>query len=178
VTSDDLVRGYAQALFLVAEAEGALDTVENELYAFAGALERSTDLRQALTDAARPADSKQAVIRELLGDRAHPVTVNLVGFVVGAGRAKEIGGIVHEMAAMAAERRKHVLAEVRTAVPLTPEHRARIAAALSAATGLEVEVKEIVDPSVLGGVVAHVGDEVFDGSLASRLGDAKQHLGS
>ena len=178
MVSDDLVQGYAQALFAVADAEGALDVVETELFAFAGSLERSTDLQQALTDAALPADNKQAVIQELLGDRAHPVTTSLVGFVVGSGRAKELGAIVRRMATMAAERRRRVLAEVRTAVPLTTERRERIAAALSAATGLEVDVKEIVDPSILGGVVAHVGDEVFDGSLASRLDDAKQHLGS
>jgi F-type H+-transporting ATPase subunit delta len=71
-----------------------------------------------------------------------------------------------------------VLAEVRTAVPLTQERRAKLAAALSAATGREVEVKDVVDPSVIGGVIAHVGDEVFDGSVASRLEEAKQQLGS
>ena len=176
--SEDLVRGYAQALFVVAEAEGALDAVEKELFAFAGALEGSTDLRQALTDAALPAGNKEAVIREVLGPAAHPVTASLLSFVVGSGHAKELTDIVHAMATMAAERRKHVLAEVRTAVPLSEDRRARIAQALSRATGLEVEVQVIVDPSVVGGVVAHVGDEVFDGSLASRLGDAKQQLGS
>ena len=175
---EELIGGYAQAIFAVAEAEGALDTVEEELFAFTGALDRSADLRQALTDRALPAESKTAVIRELLGDRAHPVTMSLVEFVVTAGRAKELGDIVHEVATMAAERRKHVLAEVRTAVPLTEERRRKIAEALSKATGLEVEVQVILDPSVVGGVVAHVGDEVFDGSVASRLDEAKQHLGS
>jgi F-type H+-transporting ATPase subunit delta len=175
---EELVRGYAQAMFAVAEAESVLDTVEEELYAFAGTLEGSVDLRQALTDLALPADNKKAVVRELLGERAHPVTVSLVGFVVAAGRAKELADIVRELATMAAERRKHVLAEVRTAVPLTEERRRKIAEALSKATGLEVEVQVIVDPSVVGGVIAHVGDEVFDGSVASRLDEAKQHLGS
>ena len=46
------------------------------------------------------------------------------------------------------------------------------------ATGRQVDVKVVVDPSVVGGVVARVGDEVFDGSVASRLEDAKQRLGS
>ena len=178
MTKEDLVRGYAQALFAVAEAEGALDTVGEELFAFSGALERSVDLRQALTDAALPIENKQAVIHELLGERTHPVTASLVGFVVAAGRAKELGDIVHELATMAADRRKHVLAEVRTAVPLSEERRRRIAEALSGATGLDVEVQVIVDPSVVGGVIAHVGDEVFDGSIASRLDEAKQQLGS
>jgi F-type H+-transporting ATPase subunit delta len=178
VASEELVSGYAQALFVVAEAEGTLDAVETELFAFAGALEGSNDLRQALTDAALPGANKEAVIRDVLGATAHPVTVSLLSFVVGSGHAKELTEIVHRMATMAAERRRHVLAEVRTAVPLTEDRRRRIAEALSRATGLEVEVQVIVDPSVIGGVVAHVGDEVFDGSLASRLVDAKQQLGS
>jgi F-type H+-transporting ATPase subunit delta len=178
LASEDLVSGYAQALFVVAEAEGALGAVEQELFAFAGAIEGSTDLRQALTDASLPAANKEAVIRDVLGDAAHPVTASLLAFVVGSGHAKELGAIVDRMATMAAERRRHVLAEVRTAVPLTDDRRRRIAEALSQATGREVEVQVIVDPSVVGGVVAHVGDEVFDGSLASRLDDAKQRLGS
>jgi F-type H+-transporting ATPase subunit delta len=175
---DELVGGYARALFTVAEAEGVLDRVENELFAFSAAVDQSTELREALTDAALPVENKDAVIDDLLGDRSHPVTRNVARFIVGSGRAKELGAIVHELATVAAERRQRVLAEVRTAVPLTDERRAKIAQVLSAATGREVEVKDVVDPSVIGGVIAHVGDEVFDGSVASRLEDAKQQLGS
>jgi F-type H+-transporting ATPase subunit delta len=178
LTKDDLVQGYAQALFTVAEAEGVLDRVENELFAFSAAVEQNTELREALTDAALPVENKDAVIDDLLGDRSHPVTRNIARFIVGSSRAKELGAIVRELANVAAERRHHVLAEVRTAVPLTDDRRAKIAAVLSTATGREVEVKDVVDPSVIGGVVAHVGDEVFDGSLASRLEDAKRQLGS
>jgi F-type H+-transporting ATPase subunit delta len=178
VAKDDLVHGYAQALFTVAEAEGVLDRVEEELFAFSATVEQNTALREALTDAGLPVANKEAVIDDLLDDRSHPVTRNIARFIVASGRAKELGAIVHELATIAAERRRHVLAEVRTAVPLTEARRAKIAAALSAATGLEVEVKVVVDPSVIGGVIAHVGDEVFDGSVASRLEDAKQQLGS
>ena len=79
---------------------------------------------------------------------------------------------------MASVERSHALAEVRTAVDLTDEQRRRLAEALSRATGRTVDLKAVVDPSVIGGVVARVGDEVFDGSIASRLQDAKQALGS
>ena len=79
---------------------------------------------------------------------------------------------------MASTERDHVLAEVRTAVDLSGEQRERLAAALSRATGHTVDVKVVVDPSVIGGVVARVGDEVFDGSIANRLEGAKQALGS
>jgi F-type H+-transporting ATPase subunit delta len=177
-SDDDLIQGYAEALFSVARAEGVLPTVEDELYGFAKGLEQHTSLREALTDAALPAENKKAVIAELVGDRANPVTVTLLGFVVDAGRARELPKIVEHLAQVAAGERDHALAEVRSAVELTEAQRDRIARALSQATGRSVDVKVVVDPSVVGGIVARVGDEVFDGSVSSRLDSAKQHLGT
>jgi F-type H+-transporting ATPase subunit delta len=177
-TSPTLTDGYARALFAVAEAEGALPAVEDELYAFGKALESNTRLREALTDAELPAENKKAVVTELLGERANPVTAILLGFVIDAGRAREIPKIVDELARMASAEREHALAEVRVAVDLTTDQRQRLAEALSRATGRRVDVKVVIDPTVVGGAIARVGDEVFDGSVASRLEDAKQALGS
>jgi F-type H+-transporting ATPase subunit delta len=178
VAEAELISGYAQAMFAVARAEDALSAVEDELYAFGKALEQHTELRESLTDAALPAENKKAVVGELLGDRANPVTLSLLGFVIDAGRARALPKIVDELARMAAEERQHALAEVRSAVDLSAAQRERLASALSRATGRQVDVKVVVDPTVVGGVVARVGDEVFDGSIASRLEDAKQALGS
>jgi F-type H+-transporting ATPase subunit delta len=178
MTNDDVIDGYAGALFAVARAEGALPDVEDELYAFAKALEANTPLREALTDASLPPDNKKAVIGDILGERANPLTASLLGFVVDTGRAREIPKIVQRLAELAASEREHALAEVRTAVALSEAQRVRLASALSAATGRTVEVKVVVDPSVVGGVIARVGDEVFDGSVATRLEDARQRLGS
>ena len=178
MTSDHVIDGYAEALFTVARAEQALPAVEDELYAFAKALEQNTPLRDALTDAALPAENKKGVIGDILGERANPLTVSLLGFVVDVGRAREIPKIVQRLAEVAAGERDQALAEVRSAVELSAPQRKRIAEALSKATGRTVDVKVVVDPSVVGGVVARVGDEIFDGSVATRLVDAKQRLGS
>jgi F-type H+-transporting ATPase subunit delta len=175
-TNAELIAAYADALFKVAKAEGVLGSVEDQLFEFGKALETNTRLREALTDATLPTSNKDDLIRELLGDRAHPLTVSLLGMVVEAGRAREIPSIVEELAAMAAGERDRVLAEVRAAVDLSAQQRTKIAEALSRATGKQVDVKVIVDPSVVGGVVAHVGDLVFDGTVRTRLADAKQHL--
>ncbi|MEX0651607.1 MAG: ATP synthase F1 subunit delta [Actinomycetota bacterium] len=178
MTSDDVIDGYAEALFTVARAEKALPVVEDELYAFAKTLEQNTPLRDALTDAALPAENKKGVVGDILGERANPLTVSLLGFVVDAGRAREIPKIVQRLAEVAAGERDQALAEVRSAVELSAAQRKRIAEALSKATGRTVDVKVVVDPSVVGGVVARVGNEIFDGSVATRLVDAKQRLGS
>jgi F-type H+-transporting ATPase subunit delta len=177
-TKDEIVRGYAQALLAVAEAEDDLGTVEGELFAFAKAVERDGRLSEALTDSALPAENKRALVDELLGDRANPHTVSILGFLIEQGRARELGRIVEGLSELAAERRKHVVAEVRSAVPLTLERRRKLAAALSKATGKNVEIKVVMDPSVIGGVHARVGDEVFDGTVRARLEVARERLGS
>ena len=172
----EAIRGYAEALFSVAEAEDALDVVEDELFRFARALEREQRLRDALTDPALPAERKRAVLGDVLGERANPHTVNLLGFLVEQGRARELRAIVDELVALAAERRQAAVAEVRTAVPLDAEHRERLADALGRATGKRVELKVVVDPSVVGGVVARVGDQVIDGTVRRRLELARERL--
>ncbi len=171
-----LVRGYAQAVLAIAEAEGALEAVEEELFRFAKAVEANPPLREALTDPLLPAERKRAVLADLLGGRADPRTVNILGFLVEQGRARELPWIVEGVARLAAERRRRVLAEVRAAVPLSEEQRRRLAEALSRATGREVEVKVVVDATVVGGVVARVGEEVFDGTIRTRLQRARELL--
>ena len=172
----EAIRGYAEAMFSVAEAEDALDVVEDELFRFARELEREQELREALTDPALPPDRKRAVLQDVLGPRANPQTVSLLGFIVEQGRARELPAIVDELVALAAEKRQAAVAEVRTAIPLDAEHRQRLAEALGAATGKKVELKVVVDPSVVGGVVARVGDQVIDGSVRRRLELARERL--
>ena len=172
------VAGYATALVAVAEAEGVLGKVEEELFAFAKAADLNPQLREALTDQALPVDNRQALVRDILGDRAHPVTINLISFVIESGRARDLSKIADAFVQIASASRQHTVAEVRTAVLLSDKQRERLAAALSKATDKTVEVKMIVDPSVVGGVIARVDDLVFDGSVSSRLEDAKQALGS
>jgi F-type H+-transporting ATPase subunit delta len=170
---DRLIRGYAQALFDVADAEGHLEAVEAELYRFARALDKEPRLQEALTDPQLPIDRKKAVLHELLDGRAQKHTVNLLGFLVEQGRARDLSRIA---GALAAEGRHHALAEVRTAVALDARHRDRLARALSQATGRDVEMRVLVDPAVIGGVFARVGDLIFDGTIRRKLDLARQQL--
>jgi F-type H+-transporting ATPase subunit delta len=173
---DDLVHGYAEALFVVAEAEGERGAVEDQLYAFGKLVERDAKVRDALADPALPVENKRGLIHDLLGPAANPVAENLLGLVVELGRGREISHIVGGFVGISAERRQHQVAEVRSAVPLDEARRQRLAAALSKATGRSVEVKVVVDPSVMGGVVARLGVVVFDGTVRTRLRVARERL--
>jgi F-type H+-transporting ATPase subunit delta len=172
----ELIHGYATALFQIAEAEGALDRVSDELFRVAKALEQNHELLSALTDIAIPVERKQAVIADLLGDRASPVTLNILSFVVSQGRARELSEIVSDLADLAAQARSKELAEVRTAVDLDEETKKKLAEALGKATGKTVDIKVVIDPSVVGGVYAKVGDQVIDATIRRRLQELREQL--
>ena len=167
--ADARVQGYAAAIFELARGEGVLERVENELFLVARALEGSDDLRDALSDPRLPMERKQAVIDDLLVARAHHLTVAFVSFAVGLGRGGDLMAIADQLTARSAEARDRAVAEVRSAVPLDDETVDRLARALAARIGNQVEVRVVVDESVLGGLVARVGDTVIDGSVRTRL---------
>jgi F-type H+-transporting ATPase subunit delta len=171
--ADDRTLAYAEALFAVARAEGTLGEVEDELFRFSQVLQGSDELREALTDPRIPASRRQQIVEDLLGGKASDTTVALVSMVVGTGRARDLPDIIAKLVEMSAAEAQKEVAEVRSAVPLNDDQRKRLAEALNKATGKQVEVKVIVDPSVMGGIVAQVGDTVIDGSVRSRLEQLK-----
>ncbi|MGH9264342.1 MAG: ATP synthase F1 subunit delta [Acidimicrobiales bacterium] len=171
------IDGYASALFEVARAEGAQEVVEEELFKLSDVLAQSDELRATLTDQSIPAEKRQEIMQDLLGTaNATPITTNLVTFVVGAGHARDLPAIIKKLIERAASDRKHSVAEVRSAIPLDDDQRKRLAQALSKNLGQDVEVKVHVDPSVLGGLSARVGDVVIDGTVRHRLDQLKETI--
>jgi F-type H+-transporting ATPase subunit delta len=177
MSNEARVNGYANALFEIARVEGSISEVEDELFRFARTLESNDELRNVLTDEAVPVARRQGVVEDLLGTQASPVTTNLVAFVVGAGRARQLPQIIDRLVERAAAAKESVVGEVRSAIPLTDDQKSRLAEALGQATGKRVEVKVIIDPSVLGGLVAQVGDTVIDGSVRARLDQLREQIG-
>jgi F-type H+-transporting ATPase subunit delta len=173
---DPIVKAYAGAIIGVATAEGALDRVEDELFGFARAMEGNATLRDRLVDPSVDVVTKLGVVGDLLGGRAHPQTVSAIGFVVQSGRARQLPQVADAVMTLAAQSREHAFAVVRSAVPLDDAQRKRLAQALARTVGHEVDVKVVVDPSVVGGVVVKVGDTVIDGSVARRLGRMRAQL--
>ena len=176
MSGDAMIEGYARALFEVARAEGTLDEVEDELFRFARSYESSDSLRNALTDEHIPAEKRQAIVEDLLGGKTTTTTIQLVSMVVGSGRSRDITAIVDSLVARASSAKQLDVAEVRTAVELTDDQRARLKAALENATGRSINLKTIVDPSVVGGVVATIGDTVIDDTVRTRIEQLKSRL--
>ena len=132
----------------------------------------------ALTDPALPAERRMAVVEELLGRQgAARRAPRSSSFVVGAGRAGELPGdrrpLRRARGGRAPARGRRGPQRGRRS---TTSRRDRLAEALSQATGKQVEVKVIVDETVLGGVVARVGDTVIDGTVRHRLEQLKETI--
>jgi F-type H+-transporting ATPase subunit delta len=174
--SDAQIEGYARALFEIARADGTLDEVEDELFRFARSYESSDALRNAITDEHVPLAKRQAIVEDLLDGKATATTVQLVSMVVGSGRGRDLPAIVDSLVQRASSAKQLDVAEVRTAVALSDDQQARLKAALENATGKQLNLKSVVDPSVIGGVVATVGDTVIDDSVRTRIDQLKSRL--
>jgi F-type H+-transporting ATPase subunit delta len=174
--ADDRTTAYAEALFAVARAEGPLAEIEDELFRVAQVVKGNDELRDKLADPHIPVATRQQIVIDLLGGKAEPATVSLVSLVVANGRIRQLPLIVDALVSMAAAEASKEVAEVRSAIPLTDDQKSRLADALGKATGKQIEVKVIVDPSIKGGLVAQVGDTVIDGSVRRRLEQLKNAL--
>lgn len=172
----DVIHGYAEGLFKVVQAEGDLDRVEDELFRFAKTLETHNDLKQALADPSLDRAQRVRVLEELLGDKFSPHTLGLLTFIVAQDRGRQMPQILEQLSQLASEARESVVAEVRSAVPLDDDQRTRLEEALAKNMNKKVEVRVLVDPSVIGGIHTRIGDTVIDGSIRRRLEQLKEQV--
>jgi F-type H+-transporting ATPase subunit delta len=172
----DRIEAYAQAILGIAQAEEHLSEIEDELFRFARIVEGNDELRMALANPGLPVDRRSAIVDELLEGRALAVTRAAAAFIVGAGRGHDFPAIVNRFVELAAQTREREVAEVRSSAPLDDAQQQKLAEALSRATGKRVEVKVVVDATVMGGVVVTMGDTVIDGTVRHRLEQLKETL--
>ncbi|CAB4537141.1 unannotated protein [freshwater metagenome] len=172
--SDTRITAYADAAFAIALAEGDLAEVEDELFRLGRVLESSDELRSALTDQHVPVSRRQQIIEDLLDGKATQTTLAIVSMIVGAGRAADLVKIANELVQRTASNSGQAVAEVRSAVALTDAQLSELTAALKARTNMDIMVKNIVDPSVMGGLVTQIGDSVLDGTVRTRLNQLRE----
>ena len=160
-------RRYAEAAFEIGRADRSLDAWERDL-------ER---LRDVIADGAirivveHPAVAfvdKERVVRRVVGD-VLPEALNLVLLMVRRGRPGQIGAMVEHFRALVRRDRGVALAEVRTALPLEETQRTAVMDRLHELTGDTIEINEVVDESLIGGITVRIGDRLYDASVRSRL---------
>jgi F-type H+-transporting ATPase subunit delta len=166
----------AMAAFTAADKAGQLDQVEGELFGLATLVEREHRVRSALTDPGLPVENKRALVADLLAGAGRRAAA-LADLLVELTEGHDLDSQAKEWAEAAAARRNRVVAEVRSAIALDGRRRARLTEALNRVIGRPVVLQVTVDEAILGSVVVRVGDELFDGSIRSRLEQAREALG-
>jgi F-type H+-transporting ATPase subunit delta len=176
----DLVDAFTalatEAALDAADARGELDSVEDELFRFGRIVGGDRELARILSDRKSSAEGKAALLDRLLSGRVSPVTEQLLRNVITGPHVGTAEVAVERLSEVASRRRGQSVARVTSAVALTPEQEQRLAASLTRLYGRTVGLQVTVDPSVLGGLIVQVGDEVIDGSIAHRLEAAHRRL--
>jgi F-type H+-transporting ATPase subunit delta len=173
--ADSLEYAGAVAHIAQAEEEGRLDDVEDELFRFERIVSADAGLRDMLNDRAAPSAGKQTLIRALLADKTAPSTRRLA-IQASAGRHRSMSAALEAFAKVVAQRRERLVATVTVAQPLSEEEQTRLAEVLRRDYGRAVHLNVVVDGSILGGARIEIGDEVVDGTVLSRLENARRRV--
>ena len=176
----DLVEAFmtlgTQAALDAADARGELENVEDELFRFGRIIGGNRELGRVLSDRKGSAEGRSSLIDSLLSGKANPTTSQLVRNVLSGPHVGTAENAVARLSEVASRRRGQSVARVTTAVPLSAAQEQRLTQVLGRIYGRTIGLQVTVDPSVLGGLVVQVGDEVIDGSIAHRLDAAQRRL--
>ncbi len=172
-----VARRYAKALFELAKEAGQVAEVGGELTSMGDLLEGNPELHDVLFRPLHPVAQRRAVL-DGVTDRigASTMVQSFFSLLIDQRRLIDFPAIREEFERLASEDAGLRRAEVVSAGPLRDDQLERLRRALSTRTGGEVEVSVRVDPSLLGGVIAKVGDLVFDGSLRTQLRQLRANL--
>ena len=174
--SSDLLEGVEEMGFRVASESAPDVPIDSELFTIGQAVASDAELELALGSKLNPVQSKVQIVDRLLAGKASPQTVAIVNHVVQQPRGGRIGELIRNAADIVAQQRGFGIVTVTTAAPLTTDQLRRLVQGLEAQYGRALRVNTIVDPAVIGGVRVQIGDDVIDGSVASRLSNLRQKL--
>jgi len=178
LTSTVIAKRYAKALFAVAKEEGKLEAYSQALKDIDTFLEGSPDVEAALVSPVFPADIKQTVMKEIIKASAiEAAFANFLRLLVERGRIQYLRLIVSCFQEFMDEETGVVRAVVRSAVSLPEDLRDKFSKVLAKVTGKQVTLQIEEDPAIVGGVVAHIGDMVLDGSIRSQLQSIRESIG-
>jgi F-type H+-transporting ATPase subunit delta len=168
---------YANAFADIAIAQGAPQTAVRQLADFGEAFAVSAELRNFLESPAVDAQIKHRVIEKIvLQQGASRIIRNFLFVIVDHHRAHMLPEIIAAVQEVVRQRQGLAEAEISSAVELSAAQKTELAKTLSRLTGKRIEPKYSLDPALLGGAVARVGDTIYDGSLRSRLTEMRARL--
>ena len=175
-TEDELLAGIEEIGIRVLARSSSDGKIEEELFSFGAAVDSDAELELAVGSKLGSDDAKVALVERLLGATASKQTVAIVTHLVQQPRGRRIAQLLKFATSVVADEAGLSVATVTTAAPITPAQLTRLTAALAASYGRGLRINHVIDPSLVGGVRVQLGDEIIDGSVASRLNDLRLQL--
>ncbi len=179
-STSDLIYGIQHiarlALLVRAEGEDQIEDVEDQLFRFSRIIDSEPRLITLLSDYSTPLDGRISLVTTVLHGRANKNTADLLRQTIELLHGERADEAVRDLASLAVARRGEVVAHVGAASELSDTQDARLNEMLTRIYGRPVSLQLDVNPDLLGGLTIAVGDEVIDGSLASKLASAETHL--
>jgi F-type H+-transporting ATPase subunit delta len=168
-------RTYANALFEAAQEKGRLETVRDELHAFAEAVEQVPQLRELLVNPQLDSRAKVEALAAVLGD-ADELVRNFLLLVAEKGRASQLTEIVREFDALVAAEEGILDVELTTAVELSDDDATKLLGQIEQVSGRRLRARREVDPKLIGGFVLRAGSHRADASIRGRLDRLRREL--
>jgi F-type H+-transporting ATPase subunit delta len=165
---ETVARRYAEAAFEIGSSDGSLDRWERDLQALSDAL-ASPELRRAVEHPAVAYAAKERLLRRVVGDQVSAEALNLLLLMIRRGRPGAWDRTVQHFGELLRRQRGVRLAEVRTALPLDEQQRTELQRRLTELAEARVEMNEVVDESLIGGIAVRIGDVLYDASVRNRL---------
>ena len=168
---------YAKALLELSAAAGSVERAGLELRDFAASWQASRELRAVFENPGVSQHNRSAILREVAQHTGMSEQVrNLLLLLADRQRLRYVGEVADAYDAMAEARSGKLRAEITTATALPPSYFTELERVLSEITGKHVVLAHKIDPALIAGVVTRIGDQVFDGSVQSRLSQLKAEL--
>jgi F-type H+-transporting ATPase subunit delta len=163
-----IARRYAQAAFTIATEQHTLDQWKRDLD-LAATVFADPQLAHDFDDPKVTEEAKRKVVATNLEGKVSPLALNLIYLLVARGRANVISRVAEEFTSYYNRANNIAVADVTTALQLSDDQLRKVVATLSRITGKTIQARAHVDPNIIGGLVARVGDELIDASVATRL---------
>lgn len=170
-----VARRYAEAIFGLAIKQNTLERTLDDVREIAR-LFANRKLAYLLREPKIPAQRKETAIRQQLASRVLPTSLNFALLVVQRELVDYMPNIAKELEQLVLNYKNEAIAKVTTAAPMDEAQQTQITHALEQYTRKKIILQTKVDPAILGGVIARVGDEVIDGSVRYRLSALQQQL--
>lgn len=169
-------RRYAQAVFDIGKEQNTLTVWDVDLRIIRETIEADPSLMRVFADPETSPAEQQRLIERLFSSSLTPVAYNFVRLLLRNRRLTLAPQIQEAFDEMYLAEQGIAYADVTTAIPLDPAEEARVAESLTRFTGKAIKLRTHVDPDIIGGILARVGDQLIDGTVTSQLRQLKNRL--